>query len=76
MGCNQITFNFQIYPYYSYYDNVTLTKFLYKNSLNSSTRLLSLQKSYDIVSYTFSFNQTLQSLPIEIIFDPSNLQIN
>jgi len=51
--CNTLTFKFQMYPYYSYYDNANYDKFMWSNTLSASTKLKGISRSGDIISYTF-----------------------
>lgn len=75
-SCNEITFKFQIYPFHYYYEAANFSTFLYINTFNASTTLKNYIRVSDIISYTFSFNKTLQGQVGSFVFDPSNLQIN
>jgi hypothetical protein len=74
-GCDTVTFKFQIYPYYTYYDQGIYNSFLQSYTLNGSASLSSYSRSGDIISYYFSFNKTIQDANVQFIFDPSALQL-
>jgi cysteine-rich repeat protein len=74
-ACNQVTFKFQIYPYYNYYDAANFDAFINTNTLSASTKLTAITRSADTVAYTYTFTKTLQNIPVQFILDPTALMI-
>ena len=73
-GCNQLTFQFQIYPYYDYYSAANYNSLISNYNLTALTKL-SYSVAGDTLTYIFSFNTTVQGLVVNFTFDPSTLGI-
>ena len=73
-GCNQLTIQFQIYPYYDYYSNANYNSLISHYNLTALSKL-SYSVSGDTLTYIFSFNITVQGMVVNFTFDPSTLGI-